>query len=339
MTDNLRLALAIEPSGADIQTWVELAKAAERYGFTSLWTGEAYGFDAVTPLAWVAAHTTSIGVGTSIMQMPGRTPAMTAMTALTMSEFSGGRFRLGLGLSGPRVAEGWHGVASDRPLHRTREYLDLVQQVLRGDAPVALDGACYHVPYDGEGATGLGAPLRPMKRTEHSVPIYLAAIGPKNVQLSVETTDGLLPVMWSPHHWPNVYGAGLFDTAADGFDVAPRVWVSIGDDIGACRDEVRQHIAFYIGAMGPIGKNFYAELVRLYGYDDVVDQVEQCYVDGRRREAASHVSDALVDDLGLVGPPSHVAEQLAAWRNGPVTTLIVDAHDPETLRVLAELVL
>jgi F420-dependent oxidoreductase-like protein len=339
MRKPLNLGLAIEPRGDDIGTWVRLAKVAERLGYSSLWTGEAYGLDAVTPLAWLAAHTTTIAVGTSIMQIPARSPAMTAMTAVTMAELTGGRFRLGLGLSGPTVAEGWHGQPSDQPLGRTREYLDIVGQIIAAKASVSLDGASYQVPYTGPGATGPGARLRPLAKTAHSIPIYLAALGPKNVGLAVEATDGLLPVMWSPTNWSKVYGDDLFDSAREGFDIAPRVWVSLGEDLAACRDKVREHIAFYLGAMGPIGKNFYAELVRQYGYEDVVIQVAECYAEGRRGEASAFVTDELVDEVGLVGPRSHVAEQLEGWRDGPARTLIVDVTTETDLELLAELAL
>ncbi len=203
-----------------LRSWVQLAQTAERLGYSSLWTGEAYGLDAVTPLAWLAAHTSTIHVGTSIMQIPGRTPAMTAMTAITMAELSGGRFRLGLGLSGPAVAEGWHGQPSDRPLGRTREYLDIVGQVIAGDK-VSLDGASYQLPYTGVGSTGAGGRLRPLAKTAHHIPVYLAALGPKNVSLAVEVTDGLLPVMWSPTSWSKVYGGDLFDSATSRFRYRP----------------------------------------------------------------------------------------------------------------------
>ena len=333
----LKLGVTVGAAGRDGAQLTELAQRAERLGCDSLWSGEAYSIDAVTPLTWAAACTSTIGLGTGIMQMPGRTPAMTAMTGLGLAELSGGRFRLGLGLSGPRVAEGWHGAPTDRPLQRTREYVDVVRQVLAGTDPVALAGECYQLPYQGPGASGLGAALRPMLPTSHAVPIYLASMGPRNLRLAVEIADGVLPILWNPVRWQDAYGADLFAGARDGFDLAPQVWVSLGDDLAACRDDLRQHIAFYVGAMGPVGKNFYAEVVRRYGYEEVVDRVAACYAERRGPEAAAHIPDQLVDEVGLVGPRSHVAEQLDRWRDSPVTTIIVDTHEPTALTTLAEL--
>jgi F420-dependent oxidoreductase-like protein len=333
----MRLGVTVGAAARNGAELTELARLAERLGCDSLWSGEAYSIDAVTPLAWAAACTSTIGLGTGIMQVPARTPAMTAMTAVALAELSGGRFRVGLGLSGPRVAEGWHGAPTDRPLRRTREYVDIVRQVVAGTDPVAFDGDCYQLPYQGPGGTGLGAPLRPMLRTEHRVPVYLAAMGPRNLRLAVEIADGVLPILWNPVRWQDAYGADLFAGAPDGFDLAPQVWVSLGDDLAACRDDLRRHIAFYVGAMGPVGKNFYAEVVRRYGYEDVVDRVAACYAERRGPEAAALIPDQLVDELGLVGPPGHVAEQLDRWRSSPVTTIIVDTHDPAALTTLAEL--
>lgn len=335
----LRLGLAVEPANGTTAQLVELAQAAEACGYSSVWTGEAYGYDAVTPLAWMAAHTTTIGVGTSIMQMPGRTPAMTAMTATAFSDLSNGRFLLGLGLSGPAVTEGWHGTGANAPLGRTREYLDIVGQALRGGAAVNSAGPYYPLPYTGEGATGQGAALRPMAHSDHPIPVYLAAIGPKNVALSAELTDGVLPVMWHPTRWSDVYGADAFDQAVEGFDIAPRVWVAVGEDLAACRRKVADHIAFYVGAMGPPDNNYYATLVRSFGYEEMVDAVVACYAERRRGDAGACVPDALVDDLGLVGPAGHIAEQLDAWRESPVGTMIVDPVDVESVRTLAELAL
>jgi F420-dependent oxidoreductase-like protein len=334
----LRLGVTLGAAATDGARLTELARLAEQLGYDSLWSGEAYGADAVTPLAWAAAGTSTIGLGTGIVQMPGRTPAMTAMTAVALAELSGGRFRLGLGLSGPRVAEGWHGAAIDRPLRRTREYVDVVRQVVAGTEPVTLDGECYRLPYEGPGASGLGSPLRPMLRTEHPIPIYLAAMGPRNLRLAAEVADGALPILWNPAHWQDAYGADLLAGAREGFDLAPQVWTSLGDDLAACRDDLRRHIAFYVGAMGPIGKNFYAEVMRRYGYEEVVERVAACFAERRGREAAACIPDQLVDEVGLVGPKGHVAEQLDRWRDSPVTTLVVDAHDPAALATLAELV-
>ncbi len=213
-----------------------------------------------------------------------------------------------------------------------------MRQALRGDLRVQLDGECYQVPYAGEGASGIAVPLRPLEQVDHQIPIMIAAMGPKNVALTVAETDGLLPIMWSPTRWSELYGPDLFATASPDFELAPRLWVAVGDDLAACRDRVRPRIAFYVGAMGPPGRNYYAEVVRHYGYEGLVEEIARCYSERRGGDAPGLVPDELVDDLTLVGPPGHVASQLEAWRSSPVTTtLVVDAVDEPTLEALARL--
>jgi F420-dependent oxidoreductase-like protein len=319
--DRLELGVAFGGGGAGAAAIVDLAQHAERLGFHSLWTGEAWGTDAVVPLAWAAAHTSTIKIGTSILQMPARTPAMTAMTASTLDELSGGRLLLGLGLSGPQVVEGWHGVPYGKPLVRTREYVAVVRQALAGEK-VVLAGEAHRIPYDGPDATGGGTALRSSSAPRPAIPIYIAAIGPKNIAQTVAIADGLLPAFMSAPQWGSVFG-GALAAAAPGFAVAPLVQLASGDDIGRCRDRVRPLLGLYIGGMGPRGRNFYNDLVCRYGYEADAKRIQDLYLDGHRREAIAAVPDALVDEVALVGDAAHIADQLDVWRESPATTLIL----------------
>ncbi|MCW5882530.1 MAG: LLM class F420-dependent oxidoreductase [Anaerolineae bacterium] len=324
---------------------VALAQAAESLGYDSVWTAEAYGSDAVTPLTWIAARTERIKVGTAIMQMPARTPAMTAMTAATLDMLSGGRVLLGLGVSGPQVVEGWHGVAYGNPLKRSREYVDIVRAILRREQPLEYHGEVYDIP--AQGGTGLGKPLKliihPLRAT---IPIYLAAIGPKNIALAAEIADGWLPIFFAPQR-AEVFRSSLeegFARAGGGkgmadFDIAVTVPVVMGSDVAGCRMWVKPMLALYIGGMGARGKNFYNELARRYGYDEAADRIQDLYLAGRRDEAIAAVPDELVDDVALCGPRERIAERIGLWRNAGVNTMILGVIDPATLRTMAELVL
>jgi len=314
------------------------AQLAEQLGFESVWAGEAYGSDAVTPLTWAAASTERLRIGSAIMQIPARTPASTAMTALTLDRLSGGRFRLGLGTSGPQVVEGWHGIPFRKPLATTEEYVDIVRQIFAADGKIELDGAIYTLPYRGAGATGDGKALRSAFKPTR-IPILLAAIGPKNVQLALRIGDGLLPMLWNPHRAGAIYGELIERAAGGDFEIAPTAPIAIGDEIDACRDKVRPLIATYIGGMGSRTTNFYNQLIRRYGYEETAVQVQDLYLDGRHEEAAAAVPNALIDELALVGPAGHVAEQLTVWRSSGITTLILAGADSNAMRTVAELVL
>jgi F420-dependent oxidoreductase-like protein len=291
----------------------------------------------VTVLSWIAAQTSRIKVGSAIMQIPGRSPANTAMTAATLDLMSGGRFILGLGTSGPQVVEGWHGDAWGKPLGKTREYVDIVRTALRREV-VEHEGEHYRIPYDGPGATGLGKPLKMMMRPLRAdIPIYLAAIGPKNVALAAEIADGWLPIFVDPERFGEAFGPSI-ENAGDGFEIAATVSILVGDDVDALRDALKPYIALYVGGMGAKGKNFYNALVRRYGWDDAAEQIQELYLDGKQREAIAAVPDELVDSLALVGPKERIRERLDAWRATPVTTLIVGSPQPEALEVMAELV-
>jgi F420-dependent oxidoreductase-like protein len=342
----MRLGLNLSYSGPQLELDLGLIQEADRLGYHSAWTAEAYGSDAVTTAAWVAARTERIRVGTAIMQIPARTPTLTATTAATLDQLSGGRFLLGLGVSGPQVVEGWHGVPFGKPLQRTREYVEIVRAVWRREKPLEFQGTYYQIPYRGPEATGLGKPLRSIIHGRSDVPIYLAAIGPRNVALAAEIADGWLPVFFSPQRM-SLFRAALeagFRAAGAGktlerFDVAPSVPVVVGDDVARCRDAVRPRLALYVGGMGARGRNFYNDLVCRYGYEDAARRIQDLYLAGRKEEAAAAVPDALVDEVSLCGPRERIKERLALWAASDVTTLICATTRPGALRLMAELVL
>src|SRR5262245_932105 len=311
---------------------------AEGLGYDSAWAAEAWGTDAVTVLAWLAASTQRIKVGSAIMQIPGRTPTNTAMTAATLDLMSDGRFILGLGTSGPQVVEGWHGQPWGKPLGKTREYVEIVRQALRREV-VEHHGEQYRIPYDGPGATGLGKPLKLMLRPLRAdIPIYLAAIGPKNVALAAEIADGWLPIFVDPDRFGDAFGPSLAG-AKPGFEIAATVTVLVGDDVQSLRDALKPHLALYVGGMGAKGKNFYNALMRRYGWEAEAEHIQELFLGGRQREAIAAVPDELVDAVALVGPKERIRERLEVWKRTPVTTLIVGTPQPEALEVMADLLL
>ena len=320
---------------------------AESLGYSSVWVAEAWGSDAVTVLSWIAARTDKINVGSAILQMPARTPAMTAMTAVTLNELSSGRFLLGLGLSGPQVVEGWHGVAYGKPLGKTREYVSIVRTAIAREHPLIHKGAHYEIPYRGEGATGLGKPLKLMTHPKHPVPIYLAAIGPKNVSLTAEIADGWLPIFYSPERAGEVYGPLIrngFSASGEAgeaarFDTVASLQAIVTDDLDSARLRVKPVLALYIGGMGARGKNFYNDLACRYGYEQEAATIQDLYLAGKKMEATMAVPDALVDELSLIGTPEMIRDRLEAWKESAVTTLALMPTDTQTLRTVAELVL
>ncbi|HAJ36373.1 MAG TPA: LLM class F420-dependent oxidoreductase [Chloroflexi bacterium] len=343
----MRLGLMVGYSGSTITLPMAMIKEADRLGYYAVWTAEAYGSDAVAPLAWIGAQTERIKLGTAIMQMPARTPASTAMTAMTLDQLSGGRMLLGLGLSGPQVVEGWHGVAYGKPLGKTREYVSIVRAIFAREAPLVHDGEHYQIPYKGADATGLGKPLKSILHGRRDLPIYLAAIGPKNVELAAEIADGWLPIIFSPAHYAETYQTQVeagFAKAGGGkslatFDIAPSVPVVLGDDVDACRASIKPFLALYIGGMGARGKNFYHELACRYGFQTAADRVQDLYLAGQKDEAARAIPDALVDATALCGPKTRIAEQLEMWQASPITTLNMTTFDLAAVRVMAELVM
>jgi F420-dependent oxidoreductase-like protein len=334
----LGLSLGYAPPGTNPADLLPLVEEAERLGFDSVWVAEAWGTDAVSVLGWLAAKTERIKLGSAIMQIPGRTPANAAMTAATLDLLSGGRFLLGLGTSGPQVVEGWHGQPWGKPLGKTREYVEIVRAALRRQV-VEHHGEHYEIPWDGPGATGLGKPLKLMLRPLRAeLPIYLAALGPKNVALAAEIADGWLPIFVDPERFDGAFGPSLAG-APSGFEIAATVSVLVGDDVAALRDAVRPHVALYVGGMGAKGRNFYNSLVRRYGWEDEAERIQDLYLAGKHRDAIAAVPDALVDAVTLVGPKERIAERLDAWRETPVTSLVLGTPQPEALQTLAELVL
>jgi len=343
----MKLAIMIGYWGGGKGTDLGLIDQAEDLGYSSVWAAEAWGSDAVTVLSWIAARTTTIKVGAGIMQMPARTPAMTAMTAVTLNELSGGRFLLGLGLSGPQVVEGWHGVAYGKPLAKTREYVSIVRKAIAREEPLVHHGTHYQIPYEGPDATGLGKPLKLMTHPTHPVPIYLAAIGPKNVTLTGEIADGWLPIFYSPERAGEVYSPLLAaGFAASGekdkgsrFDTIASVQAIVTDDVESARNQVKPMLALYIGGMGAKGKNFYNDLACRYGYEEAAAEIQDLYLAGKKMEAVGAVPDALVDELSLIGNKEMIRDRLEVWKESQATTLALMPTDPTTLRTVAELVL
>lgn len=342
----MRLGLNIGYSTSHLGVDLPLIQHADRLGFHSVWSAEAYGSDAVSTIAWIAAQTTRIRVGTAIMQIPARTPTLAATTALTIDELSGGRFLMGLGVSGPQVVEGWHGVAFGKPLAKTREYVEIVRAVWRRERPLEHKGEYYQIPYTGPDATGLGKPLKSILHGRPDIPIYLAAIGPRNVALAAEIADGWLPVFFSPDrmsvftpHLEAGFKAAGGGKSRAGFDLAPSVPIVLGRDAAPCRAAVKPRLALYVGGMGARGKNFYNELVCRYGYEADARKIQDLYLSGRKEEAAAAVPDALVDEVALCGPRERIRERVTRWQTSGVTTMICGATQKEALEVMAELVL
>ncbi|CAL9426407.1 Putative coenzyme F420-dependent oxidoreductase [Streptomyces sp. enrichment culture] len=332
----LGLALGYWGRGPD-PSHLALATEAERLGYSSVWTAEAWGSDAFTPLTWIAAHTSRILLGTAVAQMAARSPTATAMHALTLDHLSGGRMMLGLGLSGPQVVEGWYGRPFPAsPLTATREYVDVVRQVLRREAPVAVEGRFHSHPYLGPDATGLGRPLRPITHPLRAdLPLLLGAEGPRNVAQTVRIADGWLPLYWPPLR-TGTFREALSDLP-EGFLIAPMARARVCDDVAEGLLPVKAMLGFYIGGMGHAARNFHADLMARMGFAEEARRVQELFLAGRRKEAVLAVPDAFADEISLVGPRERIAERLELWRRGPVTDLLVTAPDPHTLRVLADL--
>lgn len=340
----MRLGLMVGYSGAEVRIDMDMVLEAERLGFDSVWTAEAWGSDAVSPLAWIAAQTKKIRLGTGIMQLPGRSPANTAMTAMTLDALSGGRFILGLGTSGPQVVEGWHGVPFDKPLTWMKEYVTIVKTIFAREKALEFDGVRYQIPYKGPGATGLGKPLKSILHGRKDIPIYTGSMAPKSQAMSAELCDGILLTCMHPERF-DVIEANLNEGFAKSgrslanFDVAPTVAVIVGDDLDACRAPLKQSLALYIGGMGARSKNFYNEYIRRVGFEADAIKIQDLFLAGKKNEAIAAVPDALVDTLHLVGSPARIRDRFAAWKASKVGTLIVGAMQPEAIRLIAELAL
>ena len=320
---------------------------AERLGYDSVWTAEAYGSDALTPAAWILAKTSKIKVGTAIMQIPARTPTSTAMSAMTLQSLSGGRFILGLGPSGPQVVEGWYGATYARPLTRMREYIDIIRQVIAREAPVRHSGYHYQLPYQGKDSTGLGKPLKSILHGDPGMKIYTAAITSGGIKLAAEIADGFFPVWMNPDRY-DLFAAAIesglaaagSEKSKDEFDVAPFVRVCMGDDLEKCRNVAKRELALYIGGMGARDKNFYNNYARQLGYEEAAIKIQDLFLTGKKPEAVAAVPDELVDDVALVGPPDRIRHNLPRWKEagkkGHVGSFLASGASIQALRLLAE---
>ena len=346
----MKLGLVAGYSPATMSVPMDLIKEAESLGFTSVWTAEAWGSDAATPAAWILALTEKINVGTAIMQMPGRTPAMTAMTAMTLYAMSGGRFILGLGPSGPQVVEGWHGVPYGRPLTRTKEYISIIRTILERKEKLEHQGYHYQIPYTGEGASGLGKPLKSILHGDPNLKIYTASISPNGMKCAGEVSDGVFPVWMNPERY-DIFEESLNEGFAaagggkslDDFEIAPFCTTILNDDLEKARMPVKANLALYIGGMGARDKNFYNDYCKRLGYPDAAKEIQDLFLDGKKAEAAAAVPDQLVDDVALVGSADRIRDRLQAWKAAGekrhVGSLLAGTQSVEALRVLAEEVL
>ncbi|RJL22800.1 LLM class F420-dependent oxidoreductase [Bailinhaonella thermotolerans] len=337
MADDLKLGLNLGYWQRHADDATETVLAAERLGYDSVWTAEAYGSDAFTPLAWYGARTSRIKLGTSVAQLSARTPAATAMTAMTLDHLTGGRLLLGVGASGPQVVEGWYGVPFPKPLARTREYVEIMKRIWRREEPVTSDGEHYPLPYPG--GAGLGKPLKLITHPlRPEIPLYLGAEGPRNVALAAEIADGWLPLFVFPEKIERMYGESLA-AAGPGFDIAAMVHVIVTDDVAQAIDIVKMTLTLYIGGMGAKSRNFHADIIGRMGYADAAAKIQELYLAGRRDEAFRAIPDELADGISLVGPIERIRERLALWRDSPVTSLLaMGPRDEPTLRALRDAV-
>jgi F420-dependent oxidoreductase-like protein len=345
----MRLGIVLRTTGPTPRLDMDLVLEAERLGFYSAWTSEAWGGDAVSTVSWMLSRTSKIKGGTGIMQMQARTPSCAAMTAMSLQALSDDRFLLGIGPSGPQVIEGWHGVPYGKPLGRTREYVAIVRQIFARERPLEHKGEHYQIPYAGPGATGLGKPLKTIMHPKPTLKIYTASIAPAGLRTAAEVADGVLPFLMSPEKADAIVAplreglaAAPGKTFAD-FDNAPYVRIRMGDDLAACRDALRAHLAFYIGGMGARSKNFYNDLVKRMGYEAEAARIQNLFLDGKRNEAAAAVPDALIDETCLIGPPARIKDRLQAWqelaRDHRLGTMLLADANVEAIRVVAEAVL
>jgi F420-dependent oxidoreductase-like protein len=343
----MKLGFLLGYSGKQIHIPMEQIRHAESLGYDSCWTAEAYGSDAVTVATWILAQTEKIRVGTAIMQMPARTPAMAAMTAMSLSQMSNNRFIVGLGASGPQVVEGWHGEPYGKPITRTREYIQIMRKIMAREGPVEFDGEMYHMPNKGPGTTGLGKPLKSILEANNEIPIYTASITPAGLRCAAEVADGVFPVWMDPAKY-NIFADDFdkgFEKAGGGkslkdFDVAPFVSVAMNDDLELAFDSLRPWLALYIGGMGAKGKNFYNDYATRLGYGEAAEKIQDLYLSGKKAEAEAQVPNELLDEVALVGPKDRIRERLQRWKEagkrGEVGSMLVGAHDPAVLELLAE---
>ncbi len=346
----MRLGLILSYAGKQINLPMDMINEAEQCGYDSVWTSEAYGSDAVSPAAWILAQTKKIRVGTAIMQIPARSPAMCAMTAMTLSQLSQGRFIAGLGASGPQVVEGWHGHPYAKPLSRTREYIEVMRKIMAREEPVRYQGQHYQLPFAGNGSVGLGKPLKSILQAETDIPIYTASITPGGLRVAAELADGVFPVWMNPDrfdvlepHLNKGFAKAGNNKSLSDFDVAPFVAVIMGDDIEQCQWPARAQLALYIGGMGAKGKNFYHDYATALGYGEEANTIQDLYLAGKKEEAMAAIPESLIDDVYLVGPKERIAEQVQRWKaagdKGHVGTMLIGTGQIEVVRLMAELML
>ncbi len=334
----MKLGLVIGYAGRKLSIPLDVTGEADRLGFDSCWTAEAYGSDAVSTAAWILAKTQKLKVGTAIMQLQARAPTMAAMTAISLDHLSDGRFIVGLGPSGPQVVEGWYGGAYDKPLTRLREYIEIMRLVFAREKPVEYAGKIYQLPYNGPGATGLGKPLKSILHLEHKIPIYTASLQPNAVAMSAELCDGFFPVWMNPDRYD------IFQPAIEKGLAKAGGGKSLAQfDVAQCRMPVKAMLALYIGGMGARDKNFYNEYATQLGYGGAAKQIQDLYLDGKKNEAMAAVPDQLVDDIALVGPAArirdHAQRWIAAGKRGHVGSMLMGSRQVEALRLMAEIVL
>ncbi|MCU1484748.1 MAG: putative coenzyme F420-dependent oxidoreductase [Actinomycetia bacterium] len=345
MKPTMKLGLQLGYWGAGLPTHVPPAIAeAERLGFDSIWTAESYGSDALTPLAWWGAATSRVRLGTNLAQLSARTPTALAMAAMTLDHLSGGRVAIGLGVSGPQVVEGWYGQPFAKPLARTREYVDIMRKVFAREAPVTNDGPHYPLPLPG---SRFGKPLKPITHpVRPDIPILMGAEGPKNVALAAEIADGWFPIFYSPKH-DHIYTDALEEGFArpgarrkpEEFEVLPLAMVVINDDLEAAADALRPMLALYIGGMGAKEANFHFDVFVRMGYEAEAHQIQDLYLAGDKAAATAAVPAKMIEEIALIGPKEKIRDDLEAWRESRVTTMLLGNFDPATLQTMAELVL
>lgn len=343
----MKLGIQLRYVGAEIQLSMDHILEAEHLGYDSLWLGEAYAADAVSLASWILSRTTTIKVGSGIFQIFARTPACTASTIMTLSQLSGGRFIAGVGVSGPQVVEGWHGVPFNKPLQRSREYIEIIRKLSARERS-EYQGEVYQIPSQAEGSTGLGKPLKSILRADTSIPIYSASFTPGGLRMSAEVADGVLPIFLSPAKFGLLkpYLEQGFEKAGGdkgfhNFDVAPFVYVSFGDDLEACRQPVRQYLGMYIGAMGSKNKNYYNDHVKRLGYEEEAERIQDLFLSGQREEAFAAVPNELIDEVALVGDENRIRAQAEKWSQleaeGYISTMILTFSSYEAMPLLASI--
>lgn len=341
-----KLGLMIAYSGAEISINMNLIRHVEALGFDSVWTAEAYGSDAMTPLTWIAAQTQKIRLGTAVAQIPARSPACCAMTAMTIDALSGGRMILGLGTSGPQVVEGWHAQPFSKPITWTRDYVTILRKIFARDERIDYQGERIQMPYRGPGAQGLGKPLKSILHGRKEIPIYIGSMSPKGIESTAEIADGLLLTCMNPErfdifepHLKKGFAKAGGGKSLDNFDIAPVVPVLLGNDVKALAQPLKNWIGLYVGGMGAKSKNFYKDYITALGYEEVAEKIQDLYLAGKKAEAIALVPDSLIDELALIGPKERIQERLEVWKKAPVGTMLLAGGQPEAFELVAESVL